>query len=225
MKIIFPHIPKCAGSSIKSQLAKREDVFLDYFNHPTWAYEPDKESGRKGRDALKNTIRKLDSWIVFGHFPACIYYDLPYDLQIILLRDPLERAASHYHYIKQIIPDNNITRRRHAEVGPIKESRMSIEDFVELDHIKYFYSKYYLNSIALDERLIVVPMDDMESSCSKIMEVTNIKLDHTVRTNKGTYIRNFDHMRNIFHVDTDLYKCLISRPNRPSDINEQKPLV
>jgi len=214
MKILFPHIPKCAGSSIKSQLEKREDVFLDYFNHPTWAYQPDKEEGRKKQDELKETIRNLDLWIVFGHFSICTYYDLPYDLAIILLRDPLERAVSHYHYFKQLLPDNDTTRRRHKEVGPIKENRMSIEEFVELDHIKYFYSKYYLNNIALDEKILVVPMDDMKSSFSKIMEVSNLKLDYTVRANKSKYYGNFDHMRNVFKVDAELYNYLISRPNK-----------
>jgi hypothetical protein len=208
MKIIFPHIPKCAGGSIKSQLKKREDVFLDYFNHPTWIYQPDKELGEMKQIELKEKIRKIDSWIVYGHFAPCIYFELPYDLVIIILRDPLERAVSHYHYVKQRLPDNNITRKRHKEVGPIKENRMSIDEFVELDHIKYFYSKYYLRNIVPNKNFIILSMHDMKFVCRKIFEKTNINLDYTIRLNRSRYDGNFGYLQDVFQTDTELYNCL-----------------
>lgn len=209
MRIIFPHIPKCAGSSIKSQLKNRSDVFFDYFNHPTWVYDPDIKTGENKQYALKEHLRQTDSWIIFGHFSAYLYFDLAYDLAIFLIRNPLERAVSHFYYIKQHLPDNEITRRRHYEVGPIKDNQMSLEEFVELDHIRYFYSKYYLNHIFPSEKFLAVAMENMEYSCKKIMEASGLNLDHAIKINRSEHNGSFNQLRDVFNVDMQLYKDLI----------------
>lgn len=211
MKIIFPHIPKCAGSSIKQQLAGRGDVYFDYFNHPTWIYEPDREAGRIEQIKLKNILTERQEWIIFGHFASNVYSNLPYDMLIILLRDPLERAISHFHYVKQSLPDNEITRRRHEEVAWIKEDRMTIEEFVELHHIKYFYSEYYLKNIIIDERLLVLPVENIKKSFDTIFEKTGIQLSHSIWVNKGNYRGVPDNLRKSLGRDTSLYNDLINR--------------
>ena len=170
--------------------------------------------GRLKQNKLKNTLVGLDTWIVFGHFSLGTYDDLAYDLKIVLLRDPLERAISHFHYVKQRLPDNKTTRRRHKEVSLIKDGYMTIEEFAELDHVKYFYSKYYLNKIILDERLIVLPVDNLEMSFTKIMEFSRIKLDPMVHVNKSKYFENFDHLRDKFSADAGLYNDLVSRSRK-----------
>ena len=191
---------------------KRKDVFMDYYSHPTWASKSDKRKGRKRQNKQKKIIREHDSWIIFGHFSPSLYYDFPYDWQIIILRDPFERAISHFHYVKQSLPDNNITRRRHTEVGLIKDNLMNIEQFVELDHIKYFYSKFYLKNIALDNRLIAGSLHDFESTLRKVAEATGITLDHTVYVNKSSYRGSFDYLRPNFETDLKLYDALINLP-------------
>ena len=53
MKILFPHIPKCAGSSIKSQISNQPKVVMDYTNHPTWQSEHERNFGRESQMKLK----------------------------------------------------------------------------------------------------------------------------------------------------------------------------
>lgn len=209
MRIVFPHIPKCAGSSVKKQLAQRSDVHFDYFNHPTWVYDPDIESGTVAQNKLKVHLRKLDDWIVFGHFAASAYDDVPYDLKIILLRDPVERAISQFHYMQQLLPDNEVTRRRNPEVAPIKDGLMTIDQFADLHHIKHFYSEFYLSQLIRDDRLIVLSIGKLEASYNKIHEASGIRLDPVVWENRSAYGTIGDELRDKFSVDTALYHELL----------------
>lgn len=211
MKIVFPHIPKCAGSSIKSQIEDRADVFFDYHNHPTWVDEAEKIAGQKKQFDLKEKLQTLRDWLVFGHFSATDYDGIPYDLKILLLRDPLERAISHYHYILQNLPDNETTRRRHTEVSLIKDGKMSLEEFVELEHIRYFYSEYYLKGVAVDSRLLVVSIHSFPNSCKAIADASQIKLDPGISLNKSSYHAKYTHLAGNFSRDTELYLKLLGR--------------
>lgn len=211
MKIVFPHIPKCAGTSIKFQIESRDDVYFDYFNHPTWICQSDKSVGEGEQKKLKAKLAKLEDWFVFGHFSACAYDDTPYDLKILILRDPLERAVSHFHYVQQTLPDTEVTRRRHSEVSLIKDGRMSMEEFAELDHIQHFYGRYYLRGVALDSRLIIFSIDNLQDACKKISEACQIELKHSVSLNRSNYSSNYGHLKGIFASDTDLYRGLINR--------------
>jgi len=143
LRIVFPHIPKCCGSSIATQLRSISDVYMDYSLHPTWVSETDISFGLRERAKMIDKLHGLENWIIFGHFPSDAFDELIYDLKIILLRPPLQRAISHYHYIKQILDDNITTRRRHNEVGPIKDGHMTFGQFAKLDHIRFFYGQYY----------------------------------------------------------------------------------
>jgi hypothetical protein len=209
LKIVFPHIPKCAGSSLRDQLIRRKHVYLDYLNHPTWVDEKDKRRGRRQQRELQERLAKLNEWVVFGHFASSAYDHLPYDLKIVLLRDPLERAVSHFHYIRDTLPDRPITRRRHHEVAPIKEGRMSLDEFLELEHIRLFYSNYYLKNLQLNERVIVLSVEDLGQSLEKLANRCGLSLSASVHVNKGRYRGVFENFRTHFATDTELYKQLL----------------
>lgn len=212
MKIVFPHIPKCAGSSIKSQLLAIADTRFDYVNHPTWIYEPDIQLGAVKQAEMKAELGKLDNWIVFGHFGASDYDDIPYDLKIVLIREPLQRAVSHFHYVKQALPDTEVTRRRHKEVAQIKGGTMSIDSFAQLNHIRFFYGNYYLRGLILDSRLLVLPVEDLSASFNKIKQKCGLSLDASVHHNQSSYEGTFGNLYDLFDDDRDLYNNLISRP-------------
>jgi hypothetical protein len=208
MKIIIPHIPKCAGSSIMVQLATRADVHFDYFNHPTWMHAPDMQLGAVEQTKLKATLKQLKDWIVFGHFAASAYDDLPFDYKVLLIREPFVRAVSHFHYIKQLLPDNDVTRRRHYEVGLIKDGLMSIDSFSQLDHIRFLYSRYYLKNLTEDDRLIVLSVEDLPSSFIKLRERCGLCLNAGIHMNRSSYPGNFEHLREVFSDDSQLYHSL-----------------
>lgn len=212
MKIIFPHIPKCAGSSVKKQLAGRADVVFDYHLHPTWVSQQDILIGRQKRNEVLSQLKSKQQWVVFGHFGPREYYSLDYDLVLVILRKPYLRAISHYHYFKKGLPDNEVTRRRNMEVGPIKDGRMSIADFIKLDRIRFFYSDCYLSGLALDDRLVVLPMEDLGSTYHTIHELTGISLESEIWENKNDYRKDGNaNYESYFTEDDELYSFLINR--------------
>ncbi|MBN8474943.1 hypothetical protein [Sulfuritalea sp.] len=209
MKVVFPHVPKCAGSSIQKQLEARGDVYLDYFNHPTWNNEADTAAGQIEQEKIRRRLVAVPAWIVFGHFAACAYDDLLYDRKVILLRDPLERAVSQFHFVQQLLPDNEVTRRRHKEVAAIKDGRMAIEEFAQLPHIRFFYSDYYLKNLAVDERLMILSVENLEVSFEAISTHCGLRLDRSIWVNESRHNRDFGHLSCYFSRDTDLYKELL----------------
>ena len=57
-------------------------------------------------------------------------------------------------------------------------------------------------------------MNDMEYSFKKIMEVTDIKLNHEVWISNSEYSGCFQYLRENFSVDTALYKHLVGRDKK-----------
>lgn len=210
MRVLFPHIPKCAGGTIRRQIEGRQQVFLDYFSHPTWQSAVDREAGARAREVLKGRLRERGDWLVFGHFAAADYYDLEYDLQVLLLRPPLARAISHYHYIRDLQADTPVTRRRHREVGEIKDGVMPLEAFCRLDHVRHFYAGYYLKGVRCDDRTLTASTDDLTGAFARIADATGLSLDTAVRANRSEYSGDFAHLKNLFAADEALYQRLTS---------------
>lgn len=93
---IFPHIPKCAGTSIQKQLeASGLRVFFDYEAPPGLADWHKRRCERRNADFDLLDFSAFD--VVFGHFPI-LRYQRPNYRYIAQLRDPYERAISHYAY-------------------------------------------------------------------------------------------------------------------------------
>ncbi|MEM6469033.1 MAG: hypothetical protein AAF802_05640 [Planctomycetota bacterium] len=214
MKIVFPHIPKCAGSSVQKQLKARNDVFLDYSNNPLCMHEPDRVTGASEQQALLERLTTMDSWIAFGHFACSAYNQLPYDRLIILLRSPLERAVSHFFFIKNTLVDDDQHRLGYPEVGPIKDGQMSIDQYLELDHVRSYYSKYYLKDMIVDERVVALPVEQLTTSFQTIAKLSDIRLDASVWSNKGKYESEYESHRGKFAEDDELMVRLIDHTER-----------
>lgn len=106
--IVIVHIPKTAGTSLKESIAAKFDVneiCFDY--HQPLAKIP---SLRKIQCLVSSVqTRRIEQHIIFGHFLAGKYADFSKLLfckrkgwtYITFLRDPLQRAISHYHFWKR----------------------------------------------------------------------------------------------------------------------------
>ncbi len=85
---VFPHVPKCGGTSLLTQLRQSDILMHEDYN----AY-----NGLDFIDANADAQDFSGNDLIFGHFPIDRYIG-PGFRYIALVRDPLERAISNYHF-------------------------------------------------------------------------------------------------------------------------------
>lgn len=108
MKIVFVHIPKAAGTSLKEAICSRvgpENIYFDY-QRPL-----EKGDLRRQYECLLASVsaKPRPESVIFGHFLAGKYGRLnglhftkqPGVAYVTFLRDPLQRAISHYFFWKR----------------------------------------------------------------------------------------------------------------------------
>ncbi|WP_416461654.1 hypothetical protein [Rubrivivax gelatinosus] len=213
MRVLFPHLPKCAGTSIRAALESDTRYRADYHHHPTWQCEADLRAGREAQARLIARLRDEASWIVFGHFAPREYYGLDFDCQILVLREPLARVVSHYGYVRDVLPDNEVTVRRHPEVRAIKDGRMTIEEFVELEHVRHFYGRCYLADLRVDERLVVLPAERLDVTMAAVGSLLGLRPAPPAWLNRGPGGGKHEALRERLQDDIALYEALMSHPN------------
>lgn len=108
-KILFDHIPKCAGSSVRGLLER--------------GFGPDRVAPFIQWLSVGNASRLFSRYdVITGHFSGPILIDLPFPVRrLTVVRDPVDRILSLYHYLQQA-PDAAIVS------GDV--AAMSFEEFV-----------------------------------------------------------------------------------------------
>lgn len=183
--IIFPHIPKCGGTSLKKQFEESNlKVFFDYEFPPN--------STQKYYNDLCERRNKESSYVdfggcdlVFGHFPISRYKQKKYTY-ITLLRSPVERAWSQYNYFKEI-PEINlpVALVRYPIISEIRKGNVNFLDFLKLNNMDSFY-RNFLDSLDPSDYLLVGFSDKYDSFSLQLSEILNIKFDANIRERKGS---------------------------------------
>jgi len=141
---IFTHIPKTAGTSIKESLIMMhglEEIFFDY-NRPFSDGEFKRNIKCITQSFINRRNRKVK--IIFGHFMTGKYckYTLagfvkrPDYSYVTFLRDPLQRAVSHFYYWKRIEgADNKVWVK-------FTKENWDLERFLTSSYFANFQSKF-----------------------------------------------------------------------------------
>ena len=183
--LIFPHIPKCCGTSLKQQFEQSSEirVFFDYDHppHNSKKYFEDR-CKQRNRDSSYLNFRNFD--LVFGHFPIERYKRENYHYAV-LLREPLDRAISQFFYWKNVLPITNVTALiRQPIIKDIKEGRADFLSFIEACKMDQFYLDYLNDFNPSDFRLIGF-FDEYELFLSKLSDLLNISLRSDTHERKG----------------------------------------
>jgi hypothetical protein len=120
--IISVHIPKTAGTSLGWGLRDRFGARLleDYADRPLSDTPEDEQRRTVGREWVRDSGPELQSQYdaIHGHFIADKYAALPgVPLFCVVLRDPVERSASHHRQWTELPNPVNAMSRKVAEEG------------------------------------------------------------------------------------------------------------
>lgn len=153
-RLLFVHIPKCAGSDLSSHLVTRYPSIPERLRAPQWT----------GKDALLSELAELvrrlrysDSVFVRGHINLAEYLEQglvrPCDRVFTILREPVEIAISQVNYILTRVSAD-------AKAGAFQPDSQEWFRLLELDPAPEDVSDAFLRELgeqALREQKIVRP--------------------------------------------------------------------
>lgn len=141
--IVSVHVPKCAGTSFKSWLLAAYGEEHTYFDYQDLPMDPSSPTNIDPEGFLNQFVTTVFPRIgkkraIHGHFLASKYdFVKTNTFRLTFLRDPIERALSHYHFWMKIPRSQN---RLHNYV---QDNQLTWQEFVRLPIIKSLYSKVF----------------------------------------------------------------------------------
>jgi len=181
--IIFPHIPKCGGSSLKSQLETSNlKVYFDYDWPPNNNKYFRKQCERRNREASLLDFGGFD--VVFGHFPAERYIRDNYRY-VTLMRHPVDRAVSHYSYWKNVLPKSNaLALSRYPIIQQIKQGKVGFLEFTKAQKLNGYYAMYLSRRLPQDF-LLVGFLDEYASFLHQLSDILCVQFSPNVHFRQG----------------------------------------
>lgn len=136
--VVAVHIPKTAGTSLRSALAGGfgEGLRLDYDDRPLTLPRWQRQRLALGH-ALRHAGRPLEARCIYGHFLPLKYRWRRGAEFITWLRDPVQRVVSRYHHYLRDCAAGEIA---HARWGLVPG--LSLEAFCRLPHYQNLYAQY-----------------------------------------------------------------------------------
>jgi len=193
MTLIFPHIPKAAGTSLKVQLENSGlKIFLDYEFYPSSTAWLRTRSERKNAECRLLDFGNFD--VVFGHFPINRYVRPQYKYAT-LVRDPFDRAVSHYNYLI-FRYNNNRLAMNHLSKSTAEKILSGETKFAnwckEYDMARYY--KHYLNYWDSGKFEFVGDLSRYDLFIARLSDYlkTDLSTDVIERENKNYFLKKSD---------------------------------
>lgn len=193
--VISVHVPKAAGSSL--QRAFRDlygDALLtdyqDRIADPTSLYNLDPDRFWQQSAAYVDVARRHQ--VIHGHFHLAKYDGLENAARVTMLRDPLYRALSNYHFWKMSEP------LYHPLARYVIEDGLDFKAFCRLPIMRYMYSRIYFAGIDLKRFDLVGIHEDMNGYYGRLETLLGRTLPrhHERKAPEGAYAEDRHELEN-----------------------------
>lgn len=222
MKIIFCHIPKTGGTSMKQLFSKLNRIILDNYD-----FRESKKINYKINMSFPDESSKeikyihVHEWVPYKMFETI--YPKKQDYTFTIIREPISLFYSVYHHIKKNINDftesHELKQKNPMFINLIINTR-DIKQYIDyiLD-IGYLFKDQilpigYYDITFLEKMKFVGIFEKMEETINKIENDLNIKLDRTHK-NTGNYKKEFEYRKeelsNFFKNEIKIYDLYLKR--------------
>jgi hypothetical protein len=174
--IIFVHIPKAAGTSFAGWLGSavgRDRVMQDYSDRPL---DPQSEMNVDPQGFLtRRVVTRLPPEIaaIRGHLWVKKYDNLEGARRITFIRQPLERAVSHYYYWLELPYQGNSLHRR------LLDERPSLVDFARLPQMSGFYRDFFFRDVDMDRFVFVGDYARLDREMDRLERILGLRGERT----------------------------------------------
>ena len=180
LKLIFVHVPKTGGNSIRASIADKfsaPKVLRDYADRPDDPSSPMNidPDGFLARSALSRRAHLTGKAAVVGHFWIRKYDDVAADVRATILRDPLDRTMSHYFYWMK--------RDGHGQLlhDHVRQHNLSLMEFARLPTIRWFYTKIFFRDTDMGQFDVVGQFDKCSKDWSELLRDIGLEAGARVR--------------------------------------------
>jgi hypothetical protein len=184
LELISVHVPKCAGTALRTALARAygaDHLHLDYADRPfdpTAPMHADPAAFFGRTPEIPSAAR-----VVHGHFHAGKYQSLPRSVRrIAILRHPVARTISHYNYWRRLAPAEHTLHRS------VMEAALCLADFARLPFIRHAYAGVMFAGLRRDDFDFIGTMETLDVDLPRLVNLLGRPLDLAVE-NVGDTVR------------------------------------
>lgn len=178
---VFPHVPKCGGTSLKRHLETSGlNVLIDYDGWDTSAKTAEITALRQTQD-----VSQYD--LIFGHFPIDRYVG-PQFRYIALVRDPLERCISSYLFHRDMRKAPAVGTDFFNRIGHwIARGELSLPEYLNIaPNMKRTYA-HFLSYWPAERFEIIGVTSDYGTFLERLSALIGAKLENNIHERKQNY--------------------------------------
>jgi hypothetical protein len=149
LKLIFVHIPKSGGTSMRAAVTEffsRDLVLADYDDRPNDPISPMNIDpyGFLDRCRQQNALTLSNKAAVIGHFWIAKYEGVAADVRATILRDPITRAVSQFFFW----PAQNDNNALHQYVI---SNHLTFIEFARIPRVNSLYTSIYFRDVDMTQ--------------------------------------------------------------------------
>ena len=201
------HVPKTGGTTLREVLIERfgKKLYLDY------GYDTN----------IKNPSTDIQA--IHTHNPFCVYDQLINPYVLTILREPLERAISHYYYWKNIPLTDDPSPHGDIYIKHFRDNSSDLETFLLSgeDWFVNIYTEHFLHPLKEpDDFWFVGFLDTFNEDIVDLQKLLGLKTKTMPILNKSEKPQKIisDKVKKEFYklnqLDKDFYEMMLSERNR-----------